>query len=181
MIGTKFYKPLLDDGALDENGNPSQNTYKHYAEAAQWCNENNATIEDAGDYYEVVAIPEPSDDEKMTLLKGQLEHTVQQHLDAGAQQLDYDSCLAVCSYANCGVEKYEIEAMAFVRWRRLIVWHRSIRIRPRPTTPCVRTAICWPRATPARRSCCAVRVPAAVFCLPFASDCAAKGCRLPRV
>lgn len=45
MIGTKFNKPLEDLGA--------------YTAAAQWCNENgNATIEDKGDYYEVVAIPE---------------------------------------------------------------------------------------------------------------------------
>ena len=117
MIGTKFYKPLLDDGALDKDGNPSQNTYKHYAEAAQWCNENKATIEDVGEYYEVVAIPEPSDTEKLVMLKGQLEQAVQHHLDTGAQQLDYDNCLTVCSYANCGVEKYEIEAAAFVRWR----------------------------------------------------------------
>lgn len=47
MIGTKFEKPLEDLSA--------------YAEAAQWCNESgNATIEDKGDYYEVVAIPAPS-------------------------------------------------------------------------------------------------------------------------
>lgn len=49
MIGTKFSKPLKD---LDT-----------YTLAAQWCNENNATIEDKGDYYEVVSLPEPTQEE----------------------------------------------------------------------------------------------------------------------
>lgn len=40
MIGTKFYKNNYD---LDA-----------YSQAAEWCNDNNATIEDKGDYYEVV-------------------------------------------------------------------------------------------------------------------------------
>ena len=82
MIGTRFDKPLQNDqiqqmkevvtGEGDNKetmsisetvDNPAPNTYKKYAEAAQWCNENNATIEDKGDYYEVVAIPDPTVDE----------------------------------------------------------------------------------------------------------------------
>ena len=66
MIGTQFAKPLQNDmiagsnGSLETIDNPAPNTYKKYAEAAQWCNENGwATIEDKGDYYEVVAIPKP--------------------------------------------------------------------------------------------------------------------------
>lgn len=46
MIGLKFYK-------TDYDGN-------EYAKCANWCNDNEATIEDKGDYYEVVAIPAPS-------------------------------------------------------------------------------------------------------------------------
>lgn len=34
-----------------------------YAETAAWCNANNAAIEDMGDYYEVVAIPVPTEAE----------------------------------------------------------------------------------------------------------------------
>lgn len=49
MIGTKFEKPLQD---LDA-----------YSQCAQWCNENNAFIEDCGDYYEAKAIPEPTAEE----------------------------------------------------------------------------------------------------------------------
>ena len=45
MIGTIFKKPVSDwDG---------------YADAAQWCNENNARIVDYPDRYEVEAIPAP--------------------------------------------------------------------------------------------------------------------------
>lgn len=46
MLGTKFYKNNLNN--------------KEYAECAEWCNENNATIEDKGEYYECVAIPAPA-------------------------------------------------------------------------------------------------------------------------
>lgn len=49
MIGTKFIKGQFKD--------------EDYAKCANWCNANNATIEDKGDFYEVVAIPAPSLDE----------------------------------------------------------------------------------------------------------------------
>lgn len=70
MIGTKFAKPLQAntvvryEGAkrIEEN-NTAPNTYAKYAEAAAWCNANNAMIEDKGDYYEVVAIPAPTTEE----------------------------------------------------------------------------------------------------------------------
>lgn len=46
MLGTKLYK--------------GKYTNKEYADLAIWCNANNATIEDKGEYYEVVEIPAPS-------------------------------------------------------------------------------------------------------------------------
>lgn len=49
MIGTIFNKPVSE---LEE-----------YSKAAKWCNENHAVIEDKGDYYEVVALPEPTQEE----------------------------------------------------------------------------------------------------------------------
>lgn len=52
MIGTKFNKPLETQEQLDA-----------YSSAAEWCNANNATIEDKGEFYEVVAIPAPTLDE----------------------------------------------------------------------------------------------------------------------
>lgn len=52
MIGTKFYKPL------------SEESETAYSEAASWCNESQeGFIADKGDWYEVVAIPEPTAEE----------------------------------------------------------------------------------------------------------------------
>ena len=44
---------------------------KKYTEMAIWCNSNNATIEDKGEYYEVVAvvIPEPTIEEQVVRLE----------------------------------------------------------------------------------------------------------------
>lgn len=44
MLGTKIYKTDMSK----------------YTDYAIWCNQNNATIEDKGEYYEVVAIPAPA-------------------------------------------------------------------------------------------------------------------------
>lgn len=43
MIGKKIYKENLNS--------------KDYADTAVWCNQNNAHLEDRGDYYEVVENP----------------------------------------------------------------------------------------------------------------------------
>lgn len=66
MIGTKFYKKDYD---LEE-----------YAAAAEWCNSTQqGTIEDKGDYYEVVEIPAPTQEElnamEIERLKGELAST----------------------------------------------------------------------------------------------------------
>ena len=44
---------------------------KKYTEMAIWCNSNNATIEDKGEYYEIVAvvIPEPTTEEQVIRLE----------------------------------------------------------------------------------------------------------------
>lgn len=68
MIGAKFYKPLETQEQLDS-----------YSQAAEWCNSNNATIEDKGDFYEVVEIPAPTEEElnanKIEQLKAELSAT----------------------------------------------------------------------------------------------------------
>ena len=68
MIGTKFNKPLETQEQLDE-----------YSKAAEWCNENHATIEDKGEYYEVVEIPAPTQEEinamEIERLKAELAST----------------------------------------------------------------------------------------------------------
>ncbi len=45
MIGKKMQKPVQD--------------WHAYTKTAIWCNANRATIEDKGEYYEIVALPEP--------------------------------------------------------------------------------------------------------------------------
>lgn len=69
MIGTKFNKPLETQEQIDA-----------YSQAAEWCNETQqATIEDKGEYYEVVEIPAPSQEElnamEIERLKGELAST----------------------------------------------------------------------------------------------------------
>ena len=59
MIGKKIQKPVLN--------------WDEYAQAAIWCNENNAIIEDKDEYYEVVAIPEPTLDEQKKARLAELE------------------------------------------------------------------------------------------------------------
>lgn len=56
MIGTKIYKPIDEE---------------KYSKVAEWCNFNNATIVDKGEYYEVVAIipHEPTLEEQVISLE----------------------------------------------------------------------------------------------------------------
>lgn len=49
MLGTKFYKNELE----------TQEQLDTYSSAARWCNANHATIEDKGEYYEVVEVVIP--------------------------------------------------------------------------------------------------------------------------
>lgn len=60
MIGKKLYKNNRDDMA-------------QYTSTAQWCNTNDAHIEDKGSYYEVCenVTPEPTTDEKLAALDAQ--------------------------------------------------------------------------------------------------------------
>ena len=71
MVGTKLYKNNKDDMA-------------QYTATAQWCNANNAHIEDKGSYYEVCenVIPEPTADEKIAVLDAQYQHDKDQLMQA---------------------------------------------------------------------------------------------------
>ena len=82
MIGTKLQKPLQDDFLHGENGeqipNDASNTTSKYTELAHWCNANNATIADRGEYYECVAIPEPTLEERSERIRGQRDAKLQE-------------------------------------------------------------------------------------------------------
>ena len=95
-IGFQIQKPLQQDTIPAENGrdtkpNPAENTYKKYSECAEWCNKNNAYIEDKGDYFEVVAIPEKSLDEVKEQKHSQLKSTMQSKRQALKVEYDDDS------------------------------------------------------------------------------------------
>ena len=79
MIGTKIYK---DD-------------MSNYTECAKWCNANNATIEDKGDYYKVVTLPLPTLEEiktaKIAALKSQRDEAEVEPIIYQGYSFDYDS------------------------------------------------------------------------------------------
>ena len=105
MIGTKIYKTDMST----------------YPQVAQWCNENNATIEDKGDYYEVVAIPEyiPTQEELKKMFTG----AIQKYLDTIAQSRRYDNIFTAISYVNSTDETFAREAQACLVWRDK-VWRK---------------------------------------------------------
>ena len=86
MIGTKFYKPLETQEQLDE-----------YSAAAEWCNSTQqATIEDKGEYYEVVEIPAPTQEElnaaEVERLKAELaatDYKCLKYVDGALSEAEY--------------------------------------------------------------------------------------------
>lgn len=79
MLGTKIYKTDMSN----------------YTECAIWCNQNKATIEDKGDYYEVVTLPLPTLEEikaaKITELKAQRDAAEVEPITYQGYSFDYDS------------------------------------------------------------------------------------------
>lgn len=81
MLGTRIYK----------------NDMSKYTEYAIWCNNNNATIEDKGEYYEVVAIPDPSLDDLKNQKLAEVDNWTAQKITGGfisecsGQPVRYDS------------------------------------------------------------------------------------------
>lgn len=78
MIGTKIYKTDMSN----------------YTECAIWCNANNATIEDKGDYYEVVTLPLPTlekmKDAKIAALKAERDAAEVEPITYNGNLYDYD-------------------------------------------------------------------------------------------
>lgn len=68
-------------------------------------------------------LPEPTPEE----IQQQLTNAVQHVLDSKAQELNYDSCLSVCSYIDTGVPKFDAEGKAFRAWRSA-VWAKGYEI-----------------------------------------------------
>lgn len=69
----------------------------------------------------IAPVPTPEEIQK------QLTDAVQRVLDNNAQELNYDSCLSVCSYIDTGVPKFDAEGRAFRAWRSA-VWAKGYEI-----------------------------------------------------
>lgn len=78
MLGTKIYKTDMSN----------------YTDCAVWCNQNKATIEDRGDYYEVVTLPLPTLEEikaaKIAELKAQRDSKEVEPITYNGNRYDYD-------------------------------------------------------------------------------------------
>lgn len=111
MLGTKLYK--------------GKYTNQEYADIAVWCNANNATIEDKGDYYEVVEIPihVPTAEE----IQAQLTSAVHAYMDSAAQTRGYDNIHTACSYSNSTDHVFAAEGQACLQWRDM-VWRKCYNI-----------------------------------------------------
>lgn len=101
-------------------------------EAAEWCNENKSFIQEIEPVdnvrrFQIVAIPEPTQEEKNAHTQARLTAFVQNILDEEAHRLGYDSCLSVCSYVDTGVTKFDDEGKAFRSWRSA-VWAKGYEI-----------------------------------------------------
>lgn len=101
-------------------------------EAAQWCNENRAYITeldpvDGVRRFQIVGIPEPTEEEKAAALQTQYTALIQSMLDKEAQKLGYDNCNSVCTYVDTGVAKFDAEGVAFRKWRSA-VWNKGYEI-----------------------------------------------------
>lgn len=134
-------------------------------EAASWCNENGAYIEEIeattreeerrelvreaeydeewneiipAEYetitvdvtvrrFQIVAIPEPTQEEKEAQLQKHYTDLIQHILDKEAQKLGYDDCNSVCTYVETGVQKFDDEGVAFRKWRSA-VWAKGYEI-----------------------------------------------------
>lgn len=78
MLGTKIYKTNMSN----------------YTDCAIWCNANNATIEDKGEYYEVVPLPLPTLEKikaaKIAELKAQRDEAEVAPIEYNGNSFDYD-------------------------------------------------------------------------------------------
>lgn len=61
------------------------------------------------------------------IIQQEFSNAIQTFLDSKAQELNYDSCLSVCSYVDTGVQKFDDESRAFRQWRSA-VWNKAYEI-----------------------------------------------------
>ena len=103
-IGYKICKPCENQEELN-----------HYAEVAKWCNANNATIEDKGEYYEVVEIAPPTQQEineaEIQRLKGELSATdykCLKYVDGAISESEYAEVKAYRAELRAKINELEV-------------------------------------------------------------------------
>ena len=108
----------------DNNYYPEQIFIGEYPpEAAMWCNENRAYIEEIektaeGErQFRIVAIPEPSIEEKIDKAYQYLDSMVERRLDSFAQEKKYANIVSACSYATSSNKTFSAEAAYCVKMR----------------------------------------------------------------
>lgn len=109
MLGTKLIK--------------GQYTNKEYADLAVACNKaGNLTIEDKGEYFEVVEIPVHVPTEKE--IQEQLERGIEAWMNTVVAERDYDSIdTCIARYTDSPNPKYAAEAKAVKNWNTA-VWDK---------------------------------------------------------
>ena len=104
---------------MEENMNfiPGQIFVSEYPpEAAMWCNDNRAYIEeiekteDGERQFRIVAIPEPTLEEKITEAYQYLDSMVEKRLDDFAKEKKYANIVSACSYATSSNKTFAAEA-----------------------------------------------------------------------
>lgn len=126
-IGYKLYEDFSDEGR--ETFEKAQLEMALACEANGWCMEDG--YDDDSKRYLIINPPEPehvpTQEEIEARIQKQLTDAVQHVLDTKAQELNYDSCLSVCSYIDTGVPKFDTEGKAFRAWRSA-VWAKGYEI-----------------------------------------------------
>jgi hypothetical protein len=107
-----------------KNFTPGQVFISEYPpEAAMWCNENRAYIEEIektaeGErQFRIVAIPEPTTEEKIASAYQQLDSMVEHRLDSFAKEKKYANIVSACSYATSSNPTFSAEAAYCVKMR----------------------------------------------------------------
>ena len=88
MLGTKMYKNKFDE--------------VEYCKLAEWCNVNNCTIEDKGDYYEVVTIDVSDLEDQFA------KENIKNQINAINIQLSELRGISECAISVDGINEYDV-------------------------------------------------------------------------
>ena len=99
---------------------------------AQWCNENNAYIEeiepiDGHRRFQVVAVPEPEPPTAQDIIN-QYDTAIENWLDSTVQQRNYKNVESCISYEGDNNPKYAREALAVKSWRSAVYTQAEVLI-----------------------------------------------------